>query len=265
MRGKVIRFLAVTGAVLGTMFLAALLTTAVTGTENKVQAGDKALKGQNLIRFHVIANSDNERDQALKRKIRDLIVERVSPELAKAKTLAEARRIAEEHLGEMKEIAQEEVSNWGEDYPVTTQLGRFNFPVKTYGNLTLPAGNYEAVRVVIGKGQGANWWCVLFPPLCFVDVSRAMNTSEYQPLPIPQTANDSSAQREENEVVASGVYTGTELERQASPIVDEPRFEPERSAENNVAAIKETNVSTVKETNVKIRFKILEFFGWSFD
>lgn len=155
------------------------------------QACVEAYNQHNLIRFHVIANSDSDRDQALKRKVRDLIVERMTPEFKKAHNIQEARKIATSHMGDMKEIALKEIKAWGENYPVKVQLGNFDFPVKSYGDLTLPAGNYEAVRVVIGQGQGANWWCVLFPPLCFGDVSRAM-------APIDVTAQKS--------VVSNNVY-----------------------------------------------------------
>ncbi len=194
MRSKVVRISLISLLVLSVAAIAALLTMSVTGEEIWAQAREPiaglqgltdkphvtAYNQHNLIRFHVIANSDSDRDQALKRRIRDRIVQRMSPEFSKAGSLTEAREIVKAHLQDIKQIATKEVSSWGEQYPITVQLGRFDFPIKTYGKITLPAGNYEAVRVVIGQGQGANWWCVLFPPLCFVDVSRAMNPVSQQ-------------------------------------------------------------------------------------
>lgn len=126
-----------------------------------------------LIRFHVLANSDSEQDQALKRAVRDAILEKVSPRLATAQTLEESRQILKQVRPEMEDIGRAVVNSWGKDYAVHTEYGRFNFPTKSYGSLVLPAGDYEALRVVIGKGQGSNWWCVLFPPLCFVDIDHS--------------------------------------------------------------------------------------------
>lgn len=204
MRSKVFKVLWMLAAVTVTVALSALMTVTVTAMGPKTTTDTGAILPANiagsqyaaayqkhdLIRFHVIANSDSEMDQALKRKIRDLIVQQMTPEFAKAHNLSEARAVAKEHLAEIQAIAGKEVKAWGKGYPVKVELGRFNFPIKSYGDLTLPAGNYEAVRVVIGQGQGANWWCVLFPPLCFVDVSRSFSPQELNaPGPAGQPQN----------------------------------------------------------------------------
>jgi len=127
----------------------------------------------NLIRLHVIANSDSAADQDLKRKVRDEIVRYAAPEFLRAENMDSARLIARANLGGIKEIASREIEAEGRDYPVSVELDSFSFPTKHYGPFVLPAGDYEAVRVTIGAGGGANWWCVLFPPLCFVDMSKA--------------------------------------------------------------------------------------------
>jgi stage II sporulation protein R len=126
-----------------------------------------------LIRFHVIANSDSDQDQALKRAVRDAILEKVSPKLASSHTLDESRQILQSVRSEMEDIGKSVVKSWGKDYTVRTEYGHFSFPTKSYGSLILPAGDYEALRVVIGKGSGSNWWCVLFPPLCFIDIEHS--------------------------------------------------------------------------------------------
>lgn len=126
-----------------------------------------------LIRFHVLANSDSEQDQALKRAVRDAILKEVSPKLAVSQSLDESRQILKQIRPEMEDIARAVVKAWGKDYSVHTEYGHFSFPTKSYGSLVLPAGDYEAVRVVIGEGQGSNWWCVLFPPLCFIDIEHS--------------------------------------------------------------------------------------------
>ncbi|HHW44067.1 MAG TPA: stage II sporulation protein R [Desulfotomaculum sp.] len=144
-------------------------------------AAGNPYRPQQLIRFHVIANSDSAEDQALKYRVRDAIVRAMAPRFKEAASIDQAREIARANLGYMQQLAEGEIRAAGRDYPVAVYLGHYQFPAKTYhlaaaGNpgesteLTIPAGEYEAVRVVIGRGAGANWWCVLFPPLCFVDL-----------------------------------------------------------------------------------------------
>ncbi|MDQ7092748.1 stage II sporulation protein R [Desulfosporosinus sp. PR] len=126
-----------------------------------------------LIRFHVLANSDSDQDQALKRAVRDAILKEVSPKLAASHSLEESRQILQSLRFDMEDIGRTVVKAWGKDYPVHTEYGHFSFPTKSYGTLILPAGDYEALRVVIGEGKGSNWWCVLFPPLCFIDIEHS--------------------------------------------------------------------------------------------
>ena len=139
-----------------------------------------------LIRFHVLANSDSEQDQALKRAVRDAILKVVSPRLAVSQSLDESRQILKQVRPEMESIGRSVVKMWGKDYSVRTEFGHSSFPTKSYGSLVLPAGDYEALRVVIGEGQGSNWWCVLFPPLCFIDInqSTAVQVDGKQGIPI---------------------------------------------------------------------------------
>jgi len=125
-----------------------------------------------IIRFHVIANSDTNYDQNLKLKIKDSILEYISPKLKYSKNIEESRKILKENNNKIVAIAQNVIKENGYNYSVKSTLSRENFPIKTYGNITLPQGNYEAYRVVIGEGKGQNWWCVMFPPLCFVDVTK---------------------------------------------------------------------------------------------
>ena len=125
-----------------------------------------------LIRFHVIANSDNENDQALKLKIRDKVLEYVSPKLNDSNSIEESRKILAMEDENILNIAREVINENGYSYDVESTLSKEYFPVKTYGNITLPQGKYEAYRIIIGSGEGQNWWCVMFPPLCFVDVTK---------------------------------------------------------------------------------------------
>jgi len=125
-----------------------------------------------VIRFHVIANSDSSQDQAVKLKVRDKVLEYISPKLKKSKSKEESQRILKENDKEIIKIAEDVLRKNGYSYKVSTTLGKENFPVKVYGNITLPQGEYDAYRIIIGSGEGKNWWCVMFPPLCFVDITK---------------------------------------------------------------------------------------------
>lgn len=121
---------------------------------------------ERVVRLHILANSDSEEDQALKLAVRDAVVEASAGWLDRAADAGEARQIVESRLPELEQIARRTVQEAGQTYPVSAQLCETYFPTRQYGNVTLPAGNYEAVRLVIGAGEGHNWWCVVFPPLC---------------------------------------------------------------------------------------------------
>ena len=126
-----------------------------------------------LIRFHVIANSDNDEDQTLKLKVKNKVIEYLYPYLSKSRSVDNSREIIKNNMDKVKTIAEDVIRQEGYDYCVNLELSRENFPDKSYGNIVLPQGNYEAFRIIIGKGEGRNWWCVMFPPLCFVDESKA--------------------------------------------------------------------------------------------
>ena len=122
-----------------------------------------------VVRLHVLANSDSEEDQALKLRVRDAVLARATEILEQSADRKEAEARLRGQLLELERIAAEEISAAGYDYSVTAQLADTAFPTKEYDGFTLPAGDYLALRIVIGKGEGQNWWCVLFPPLCLID------------------------------------------------------------------------------------------------
>lgn len=133
-----------------------------------------------MIRLHVIANSDCEADQALKLRVRDRLLSEGQDIFLPSQSGEETLAVLNKNRGRLLRAAQDEVARAGYPYKVSIETGEFFFPAKKYENITLPAGNYEAVRVVIGEGKGKNWWCVMFPPLCFVDssVGVADNTAQ---------------------------------------------------------------------------------------
>ena len=121
---------------------------------------------ESVLRMHVIANSDSDEDQALKLKVRDAVLERGSELFDGTMTADEARERIEPKKDELVEAAREVIVSEGFDYPVTVEVVDEYFATRCYGDLTMPAGKYTAIKVVIGEGEGKNWWCVMFPPLC---------------------------------------------------------------------------------------------------
>lgn len=127
-----------------------------------------------VIRFHVIANSDSQEDQALKLRVRDEVLAQAECFYPEHATLSEARSALEEHLDDLAQAGQAVVNETGYDYQVTAELTNCWFPTKEYEGFALPAGNYNALRIVIGEGKGQNWWCVAFPPLCLGAASETV-------------------------------------------------------------------------------------------
>lgn len=132
-----------------------------------------------IIRFHVLANSDTDEDQALKFKVRDRVIEVMSSKLIDCIDAEEAREIMLDSMDEVNAIATKVIEENGYSYTVRCEISRENFPDKMYGDMLFPQGEYEAFRILIGEANGQNWWCVMFPPLCFVDETKqAVNSEE---------------------------------------------------------------------------------------
>ena len=119
-----------------------------------------------VVRLHVLANSDSEEDQALKLRVRDAVLAASAPMVQDCTTQAEAVEALTAHLNDLEAAALSVVQSEGYDYPVTVLLGEEDYPTRTYESCAFPAGTYVSLRVLIGEGEGQNWWCCLFPPLC---------------------------------------------------------------------------------------------------
>lgn len=132
----------------------------------------------NFFRLHILANSDSEEDQALKLKVRDSILSYMNTLSYSGLTKEEAINLTNSHLVAFKEIAEKTIAGEGYNYKVSLEVGNFYFPTKEYGNISLPAGYYDALKIEIGEAKGKNWWCSLFPPLCFVDISAGVIDEE---------------------------------------------------------------------------------------
>ena len=131
-----------------------------------------------VFRLHVIANSDSDVDQNLKYTVRDNLLEYMNELCVNCSTKEEAISIVQQNIESFKQIALDTIKNEGFDYSVNVCIGNFEFPTKHYGDISLPAGYYDALRVEIGEAKGQNWWCVMFPPLCFTDVSSGIVPEE---------------------------------------------------------------------------------------
>lgn len=141
--------------------------------EDQMQDENLAPIPQDAIRLRIIANSDKPEDQQLKRDVRDKIVEAVAEEVRGVTDEGVAREKIAAAVPKFEEIAMDVIEEKGFDYVAKTDFGKVEFPTKMYGSQVYPAGVYEALRIQIGEAQGQNWWCVLFPPLCFVDMANA--------------------------------------------------------------------------------------------
>lgn len=128
----------------------------------------------NVFRLHIIANSDSSEDQELKLKVRDKIIEYMNTLTSNSSDKKDVISIVNNHLDSFKEIALNTIKENGYNYDVNIEIGNFHFPTKSYGDISFPAGNYDALKIEIGDAIGQNWWCVLFPPLCFVNSSTGV-------------------------------------------------------------------------------------------
>ncbi|MBO7748871.1 stage II sporulation protein R [Paenibacillus sp. MWE-103] len=150
-----------------------LLIAAVLLMSWENQRADAAIAGGSIpsesIRLRILANSDSAPDQAVKREVRDAIVDEMNAWVSGPQTIDEARATIRAHLGDIDAVIAAKLAARGFDYGFKAELSVVPFPTKIYGTEVYPAGNYEALRVTLGAGAGQNWWCVLFPPLCFVD------------------------------------------------------------------------------------------------
>lgn len=132
----------------------------------------------NVIRLHIIANSDSKTDQQIKFIVRDRVLEYVHTLLPNSASLKDCKNIILENLDAINQVALQTVQELGYSYTVTSSFGESFFPLKKYGDVSLPSGNYQAIRIVLGEGDGKNWWCVMYPPLCFVDMENGIVPEE---------------------------------------------------------------------------------------
>ena len=127
-----------------------------------------------VFRLHIIANSDSEEDQNLKLLVRDNIINYMNTLISNSNSKNDIISIVSNHIEDFKNIALETIHSHGYNYTINISIGNFYFPTKSYGDISFPSGHYDALKIEIGESIGQNWWCVLFPPLCFVNSSSGV-------------------------------------------------------------------------------------------
>ena len=155
-----------------------LICTYLTSPEAQAQDDMQKEIASKIIRFHVRANSDSDEDQQLKLKVKDAVVSYLSDAMKESDSKEDSTAYLQSHIEEIEAVALEVVEANGYDYTVNAYITSEYFPTKSYGDVTIPCGEYDAFRIDIGENAGQNWWCILYPPLCFVEGSYGVATDE---------------------------------------------------------------------------------------
>lgn len=163
--------------VLSLIAVMSIMSISISGEVKKISTASEDYKNK-LIRFHVIANSDSDEDQNLKLKVRDAVIDYLQPKLELSSSIEESETIIKSEYKELENISKNIVLENGYKYDISVGIDYSTFPTKQYSNVVLPAGEYKALRIIIGEGKGKNWWCVMFPPLCFVDEQSSIIDTE---------------------------------------------------------------------------------------
>ncbi|MGE7648387.1 stage II sporulation protein R [Peribacillus frigoritolerans] len=215
-----------------------------------VVAEDTKVIPDEAIRLRILANSDKEEDQAVKRLIRDKVNEDITKWVAELTSLDEARDVITSHLPDIQATAEAVIKEQGLEQSVKVDFGQAEFPTKLYGQYLYPAGEYEAVIITLGEGDGANWWCVLFPPLCFLDFSNGTAVSQS---PIVEDEEEGSLTSEGTAYAA----TNEEGEPVAEEVVEEEVLaEKEKRPEEVVE--EEVIEESVKAPEVTVKEEVIE-------
>ncbi|MCI9487032.1 MAG: stage II sporulation protein R [Lachnospiraceae bacterium] len=217
------------------IFLGFLLALLCTGTvflwissARTVQAVHDDLS-DHILRFHVLANSDSDEDQTLKLSVKTAVLNYLETALPENADLESTKAFLAAHEAEIRKIAEDQIASAGFDYSVSLSLEPWYFPTKSYGDLTFPCGTYEAFRIVIGDGGGKNWWCVLYPSLCFVDVTSGI---------VPEDSRE-----------------------ELRTILDEDTYETLLPAETASESQTETAGGADGDTRPRIRFRLVEWLA----
>ncbi|MGG4166036.1 stage II sporulation protein R [Rossellomorea vietnamensis] len=232
------------------------------------------------IRLRILANSDLDGDQNVKRLVRDEVNKEITNWVSNLTSQDEAKAVIKEGLPQLQKIAEDVVAAEGMDQSVKVEFGKVDFPTKLYGQYLYPAGEYEAVLITLGKGEGANWWCVLYPPLCFLDFStgNAVRSTGFETKVEasgnevtevdPEDADSEDVEQPEDDTIA---YKQVEVEAVEAGVIDEEEKEEapveeevkkhEEQVEKKVEKQEEpVFVEDQEEEEVEVRFFVVDLF-----
>jgi stage II sporulation protein R len=206
------------------------------------------------IRLRILANSDMEKDQEVKRLVRDEVNKEITSWVENLTSLDDARNIIKSRLPELQQIAVDVVEREGVDQTVSIDFGSVQFPTKLYGQFLYPAGEYEAVLITLGEGEGANWWCVLYPPLCFLDFSNgnAVRSPGFEEKAEASGKEESAElvekEKEEKEIAAVAEVVPAEVEVEVE--VEEQQETQQQKQQKKQREVNKEEVSPVEKKEV---------------
>lgn len=205
-----------------------------------------------LIRFHVVANSDSDEDQSVKLQIRDEILQKYGAVISKSNSRDESLQLISENLEEIENTANDILKKEGKNYSAKAVLGESIFPIKQYGTITLPAGEYTALKVVLGEGGGKNWWCVMFPPLCFIDVTRGLTSEE--------TDEELKRVISSNDVESITAFKQATSKTEVVAKIQESNVKASKASKDTKTVEKSNNI----QPSIEFRFKSVEMLKKTF-
>lgn len=231
------------------------------------------------IRLRILANSDNDKDQEIKQQVRDAVNAEITKWVKDLTSLEEARVLIQSRLPEIQKLAEEVLKEKNSQHNIQVDFGMVDFPTKLYGEYLYPAGEYEAILITIGEGKGANWWCVLFPPLCFLDFSNGTAVSEgfdeaeetkktiaelekdleEQTSELEEERKDISIEKSDAEKENKGEEQDTEEEKTAHDDEKADRKNKDKSNEKEQTKDEPLYVED-EEDEVEVKFFIVEIF-----
>lgn len=218
--------------------------------KNEVTANDEVVIPNDAIRLRILANSDSEEDQALKRKVRDAVNAEITNWVADLTSKEAAKQLLKDKQPEIQKIAEKVVMEESSDQTVKVKFGKVDFPTKLYGEFLYPAGEYEAILITLGAGEGANWWCVLFPPLCFLDFSNSVAVSDG----FEEDKKEEDSKKKE-EVVAEKKDKADEESKKAKQDKKAEVKEVAKDSKEDPVYVDEE-----KESNVEVKFFLVELW-----
>ncbi|MCA1055096.1 stage II sporulation protein R [Rossellomorea aquimaris] len=219
--------------------------------KQEIAAEEPMVIPEDAIRLRILANSDLESDQNVKRLVRDEVNKEITKWVGNLTSQDEAKAVIQAGLPELKQIAEDVVAAEGLNQSVHIEFGKVQFPTKLYGQYLYPAGEYEAVLITLGKGEGANWWCVLYPPLCFLDFStgNAVRSPGFETT-VEANGDVVTEVDAEDEAVEADDDVVTEVNQQDEVMEESAEVEGTSVEQSEETEVVEVPSSTINENNV---------------